>query len=323
MTTLKTHCGRCSQCLDRRFGTIAAGLQDSDPAEMYDIDLLTGPRDDGHDRTMAESYVRHARELKQMTDLAFVSRFGGPVARAATGFPDLSADQVMKNAIVLHRRHGEAVVSVLDLGFKKYARELAEGTLPGDCLLRIVGGGGIGSYETPIRDAMELPQDAPQQRDQRDFRGTSEILLALNADRKEVLIRGIPPIARPASFAVVEMLARVYEEDRGQGRAPDNYRYVGSHELTEALKVTDNTLRRRVLRLRRGVAEAFQNYLGLTLSGDAVIQSSSWQGYRIHPAVRVVAPHELLQENRSHDFSNGSHDSRSEGVAKQRVGTRK
>ena len=52
MTKLKTHCGRCSQCLDRRFATLAAGLGEEDPEEMYEVDLLTGPRDEGVDRTM-------------------------------------------------------------------------------------------------------------------------------------------------------------------------------------------------------------------------------------------------------------------------------
>jgi len=34
MTKLKTHCGRCSQCLDRRFAVLAAGLGEEDPEEM-------------------------------------------------------------------------------------------------------------------------------------------------------------------------------------------------------------------------------------------------------------------------------------------------
>jgi 7-cyano-7-deazaguanine synthase in queuosine biosynthesis len=37
MTRLKTHCGRCSQCLDRRFGTLAAGMADVDPQEMWEL----------------------------------------------------------------------------------------------------------------------------------------------------------------------------------------------------------------------------------------------------------------------------------------------
>jgi 7-cyano-7-deazaguanine synthase in queuosine biosynthesis len=99
MTKLKTHCGRCSQCLDRRFATLAVGLGETDPEEMYEVDLLTGPRDEGVDRTMAESFVRHAQEFVKMSDVGFVGRFGGHVARAAGGFPGLTADQVVTHAI--------------------------------------------------------------------------------------------------------------------------------------------------------------------------------------------------------------------------------
>ena len=63
MTKLKTHCGCCLQCLDRRFATLAAGLGEAEPEEMYAVDLLTGPRDEGPDRTMAANFVRHAREF--------------------------------------------------------------------------------------------------------------------------------------------------------------------------------------------------------------------------------------------------------------------
>jgi hypothetical protein len=92
-------------------------LEDADPEDMYAVDLLTGPRDDGKDRTMSENFVRHARELVSLTGLGFVGRFGGHVARAAGCFPGLTADQVTKSAISLHQRHGQAIVSVLETAF--------------------------------------------------------------------------------------------------------------------------------------------------------------------------------------------------------------
>ena len=53
MTILHTHCGCCSQCLDRRFAVLAAGAAEHDPEEMYKVDLLTGSRDIAIDQTMA------------------------------------------------------------------------------------------------------------------------------------------------------------------------------------------------------------------------------------------------------------------------------
>ena len=39
------HCGCCSQCHDRRFAMLAAGLADFDPEARYETELLTGPRE--------------------------------------------------------------------------------------------------------------------------------------------------------------------------------------------------------------------------------------------------------------------------------------
>src|SRR5262249_7997058 len=139
MTKLKTHCGRCSQCLDRRFAILAAGLGGADPDEMYAVDLLTGARDGGKDRAMAESFVRHARGLAGFTESGFVGHSGGQLARAAGPVPGLSVERVMQKAIALHQRHGRAVLSVVEMGFKNHARALADGSLPESCLLRLIG----------------------------------------------------------------------------------------------------------------------------------------------------------------------------------------
>ena len=45
ITKLHTHCGCCSQCLDRRFAILAADAAEHDPVEMYKVELLTGERD--------------------------------------------------------------------------------------------------------------------------------------------------------------------------------------------------------------------------------------------------------------------------------------
>ena len=75
ITRLHTHCGCCSQCLDRRFAVLAADAAEHDPEEMYKVELLTGPRERPNDQTMAESYVRTALELRDMDELQFFGRF--------------------------------------------------------------------------------------------------------------------------------------------------------------------------------------------------------------------------------------------------------
>jgi hypothetical protein len=55
------HCGTCSQCIDRRFAILAAGLEQYEPAEGYSVDLLTGARKLDQEATLAGSYVLSAK----------------------------------------------------------------------------------------------------------------------------------------------------------------------------------------------------------------------------------------------------------------------
>jgi len=242
---------------------------------------------------MAENYVRHARELVAMTDMGFIGRFGGLLARVASAYTDLSADQVMQKAIVLHKRHGNGIVSALENGFKSHAHALAQGTLPDSCLLRLVG-----AIETStIRDPVEMDH-ANERRDDRDFRRTSEILLALNSTKLSLVVAGIEPIRGEATFALTEILVEAHERDRSTGLAPENHRYVSTRTLTKTLGASELALRRRVERLRRKVAESYEKRFGLVLAGDALIQSRSWQGYRLNPYVRVVREDQIVVETR-------------------------
>ena len=66
MTKLQPHCGVCSQCIDRRFASEAAGLADCDLVHRYEKDIFVHPLPGGTERTHVENYVRFARKLEQM-----------------------------------------------------------------------------------------------------------------------------------------------------------------------------------------------------------------------------------------------------------------
>ncbi len=124
ITKLHTHCGCCSQCLDRRFAILAAGASKYDPADMYKVDLLIGPRDRPNDQTMAESCVRTALELREMSEQGFFSRFGGESARVCAGFPSVKPDDTARQVFDLHRRHGEELRRVLKAAIEGHSEEL-------------------------------------------------------------------------------------------------------------------------------------------------------------------------------------------------------
>ncbi len=135
ITKLHTHCGCCSQCLDRRFAVLAANAAKYDPVEMYKVELLAGERDKDHDKTMAESYMRTALEIRDMGELAFFGRFSGETARVLTCFPSLSADDVGRRVFNLHLRHALAIGNVLKAAVEGHSAELVNRSLPPSSLL--------------------------------------------------------------------------------------------------------------------------------------------------------------------------------------------
>jgi len=135
MTTLKTHCGECSQCIDRRFATLSAGCTDTeDPEEMYTVDLLRGERKPGESRTMLESYVRTAKRIKDMSEAIFFSEFG-EVHRVTQHIKGVSVDEAASKIFDLYKRHASEVWNVITMGIQKHAKEISDGKVPNDCML--------------------------------------------------------------------------------------------------------------------------------------------------------------------------------------------
>ena len=135
MTTLNTHCGVCSQCIDRRIATLSAGCPDQeDPEEMYGVDLLRGERQQGDSRTMVESYVRTAKRVKDMSDAAFFSEFG-EVHRVTQHIKGMTVDQAASGVLDLYKRHATEVCDVITKGIEKHAQDICAGKVPRTCLL--------------------------------------------------------------------------------------------------------------------------------------------------------------------------------------------
>ena len=132
MTVLHPHCGVCSQCIDRRFAVLAAGLGVHDPETLYRLDPLVGDLPRGVARTMAEAYVRSASDIDRMNDLAFFSRFGE--AGRAVRFLSDNANEAGRKIYELHKRHANEVCAVVDNAIRSNASALRSHSLPASCL---------------------------------------------------------------------------------------------------------------------------------------------------------------------------------------------
>ncbi len=131
-----THCGVCSQCIDRRFAVLAAGQADHDPAGGYAVDLLTGGRPAGEARVMLTGYVDLADRIARMGVGEFFQQFGEAVRalRPLNPSPAAAAHQVYD----LYRRHAGQVNGALTAAIADHADRLRRRDLPPTCLLRLV-----------------------------------------------------------------------------------------------------------------------------------------------------------------------------------------
>jgi 7-cyano-7-deazaguanine synthase in queuosine biosynthesis len=148
------HCGRCSQCIDRRFAVLAAGLADADdPASSYKVDLMRGDRVIGVDRSMVESFVQRAQKLRTASDEELLVNYAAS-ARALRHL-GVTPDDALRRLADLHRRHGIDVVHALDQAVERHALDLQRGLLPDACLISMASANRYRQQDTP--DTPNIP----------------------------------------------------------------------------------------------------------------------------------------------------------------------
>jgi hypothetical protein len=138
-TRVQTHCGRCSQCVDRRLTGLAAGLDaDMDPPEIYASDVLTGPRD-GPELTLIERYLGTALQVTRMADAGeFVRAF--PEVTRVFGHVALPAARAAAQIFDLYRRHAGQVYEALTHVVERHGADIVRYRLPPNCLLSLACG---------------------------------------------------------------------------------------------------------------------------------------------------------------------------------------
>jgi len=133
----ETHCGLCSQCLDRRFATLAAKCAENDPEQLYKVELFLGQRPKIRDRAMAAGFVGFAHKVKAMSLEHFAQAFVNELAEIKSGLSE-SADRVFSNVYALHQRHAKQLMGVVSEHIGIYKDRIADGAFPDDCLLSMI-----------------------------------------------------------------------------------------------------------------------------------------------------------------------------------------
>ncbi len=199
MTNHHTHCGTCSQCIDRRFAMIAAKADQHDPVEAYKADIFTQSRSKDEDKIMAAAYLERANQVRDQDDITqFIARFSevSRVFRYLNGNPGSVAQKVYD----LYKRHAKEVCDAMDTMVGRNITAIRQRTLPGDCLLRTV-------YESgSVISVPAIPVEEKQPDNY--FRKRGGVWVARFNGNAEVLVTGVDKGAEYINF----LLARPNKE---------------------------------------------------------------------------------------------------------------
>jgi Queuosine biosynthesis protein QueC len=288
-TKIRHHCGTCSQCVDRRFGILAADLAEYEPADNYAIDLFKGQHKPGPALTMVESYVVRAQKLATMSEQTFLASYG-QVFRALPYLVGSPEDNV-RRIYELHRWHGQQVIQIVDRELRNNASLVQTLSLPVTSLLAMIVSpvAKQPDYVDPIE--AEQPASAQAAADTQTI-VSQPVVFAIDNGTRKVIFRGGQEL-KGAGYGLVCALAKEFEEDIESGISKDAFRYVKENELAKRLRVDEQSLRQRVSRIRKALEQQFLNNCNIQLDPEDVVQNEEWKGYRLNPYLLLVKPTQL------------------------------
>ena len=289
------HCGICSQCLDRRFGVLAADCGHLEPSTIYDVDLFRGEREPGLDAILAESYVLAASRHAHSSESAFLARHA-EILRAVPHLERLSITQGVNRLHQLHQKHGQAVMSVVDwatAGSDTIAARLA---LPDSSLLAMIMGSQ--AQDITCTDPAEAEPPAAAQAKARPIwvvpRPIGFAAEPSPAARAIFTDRAITLNGKMAEL-ILALLPNFQTMLMSNGTV-SGIPFMKSGTLAETLDVSEPALRQLVHRLRNELAGRFRDAFGAELQDDDIIQSAPWKGYRLNLHL-ALAPGLLAQDD--------------------------
>jgi hypothetical protein len=111
----KTHCGGCSQCVDRRLAAVAAGVSGQDHSGLYTKDIIGEPIIDLETRTFVVDYLAQARQFATLSADAFEREYLHELADIEGKLKNVSSEQLCEQIYDLCNRHGMQIMAAARL----------------------------------------------------------------------------------------------------------------------------------------------------------------------------------------------------------------
>lgn len=182
-------CGTCSQCVDRRFAAIAAGLAVHDRVDRYVRDVFVDELPEGHDRTTAESYVRFAQDVSVRSEEELVSAYPQLFDGVLSDDPD--PEGTLLTLVDLLRRHAASVLRVLAVETNQNLPTLVAGRLPATCLLVLAPTAPSSMRAITPADTPSVPEPQIRPGGSETRSGTAENVFACDQRVWQLTYRGL------------------------------------------------------------------------------------------------------------------------------------
>ena len=241
-TVSQPHCGRCSQCVERRVTALAAGLDErEDPPGGYVSEVFMGERT-GPELTFIERYVATLRRVGRLPDtMTLLERF--PEAVFALGYLDMPRADAAAAIRGLYQRHAQQFTDAVRTATERASTALASRAVPPHSLLGV----SLGLSDSPLRAAGEVRPPA----------GPSVLVV----DAETFTARwgnDVCPLGNTKEFA---LLAYLHER---------HGRFVSYERLCDGVwndpHTAKNTIQRTVSNLRRRLRQC--SFAGVCVDGN-------------------------------------------------------
>lgn len=274
--TLHPHCGTCSQCIDRRFATLAASMENFDPEGGYIVDLLTGERGEDRDIRMAIAYVKCFQKIAACPKNRFLADYP-EITSALRYYQDITTDEAKDRIYDLCQRHAQDVLTVLADGTRLHMDELVRGELP------------VGSILSMCFNRSRIEISPPSGYDSQlnefmDRLSAPKFEFAVDEESKQIVFKGDFALTG-ADYKLVEALLPNFRDGKS---GQQEIACFGTFDLAEKLGIEEPHLRKQIDRLRKKVNDRLSVDLGLVLGTDDFIENKQRKGYRLNSNLREM-----------------------------------
>ena len=132
-----THCGGCSQCVDRRFAAYAAKADDIDDSGIYASDIISTSISDREVKTTVVDYVRQAKDFSRWNEDHFLMELAAELSDVVDYLPDGGSEfERLELVRDLCKRHGDQVA--LAMNRMRDSHDDLYSVIPRDSLLGLI-----------------------------------------------------------------------------------------------------------------------------------------------------------------------------------------